>query len=151
MLQTLVHLPKVRYVNLTIEVGQYLPQLMLPGTSANCKSLTALLPLCWDGAEVDDPLFTSDEPASLRLINILLPSRHSKLGFPIIEIILLLVESSSYSDSQPTRLIMLQNIILISRILVNAYLIARKRQVHNIINNLVPYHYIDQFILLISQ
>ena len=82
MLQILVQLPKVRYVNLTIEMGQYLPEFILPDTSANCKSLTTLFPLCWDRAEVDDPLFTSDEPASLRLINILLPSRHSKLGFP---------------------------------------------------------------------
>ena len=63
-------------------MGQYLPELILPVTSANCKSLTALLPLCWDRAEVDDPPFTSDEPASLRLINILLPSKHSKLGSP---------------------------------------------------------------------
>ena len=151
MLQILVHLPKVRYVNLTIEVRQYLPEFILPGTSANCKSLTTLLPLCWDGAEVDDPLFTSDEPASLRLINILLPSRHSKLGFPRIQTITSLVELSSQSDLKPMRLIMLQNINLKSRILVNAYLITRKRQVHNIINNLVPDHYIDQFILLISQ
>ena len=97
MLQTLVQLPKVRYVNLTIEVGQYLPELILPDTSANWKSLTTLLPLCWDGAEVDDPPFTSDEPASLRLINILLPSKHSKLGFPRIETILFLVELNPYS------------------------------------------------------
>ena len=151
MLQTLVHLPKVRYVNLTIEVRQYLPEFILPVTSANCKSLTTLLPLCWDRAEADDPLFTSDEPASLRLINILLPSRHSKLGFPRIQTITSLVELSSQSDLKPMRLIMLQNINLKSRILDNAYLITRKRQVHNIINNLVPDHYIDQFILLISQ
>ena len=98
MLQTLVHLPKVRYVNLTIDVRQYLPELILPDTSANCKSLTALLPLCWDGAEVDEPPFTSDEPASLRLINILLPNKHSKLGSPRIETTLLLVDFNSDSD-----------------------------------------------------
>ena len=69
--------------------GQYLPECRLAGISANCKSLATLR---WDKAEADDPLFTSDQPASLRLINILLPSKHSKLGFPRIETINSLVE-----------------------------------------------------------
>ena len=98
ILHFLVHLPEIRHQNLIVKGRQYLPEYRLAGTSANCKSLTALLPLRWDRAEVDDPLFTSDEPASLRLINILLPSRHNKLGLPRKETILFLVELNSYCD-----------------------------------------------------
>ena len=95
ILHFLVHLPKIRHQNLIVKGRQYLPECRLAGISANSKSLATLR---WDRAEADDPLFTSDEPASLRLINILLPNRHSKLGFPRVETILSLVESSSYSN-----------------------------------------------------
>ena len=91
---------------------KYLPE-RCPEGSSNWISLTALPLLDW--TSVPDPFLISDWPASIKLINILLPSKHNKFGLPRASRISLLIGNDNISTLDREWMIaaILQNMTLL--------------------------------------